>query len=76
METIYTTYNSANPLLFEEENLLGYCVGGYHPLVIGDALQSGRYDVHHKLGHGGYSTVWLCRDNRFVVRESRPFPWN
>jgi serine/threonine protein kinase len=22
----------------------------------------GRYRVIHKLGHGGFSTVWLCQD--------------
>jgi hypothetical protein len=38
-----------------------YHPGGYHPVAIGDHLHD-RYRIVHKLGHGGYSTVWLARD--------------
>ncbi|KAK4040217.1 protein kinase dsk1 [Parachaetomium inaequale] len=44
------------------ENLEGYMVGGYHPTVIGDSFHEGRYEIVHKLGFGGYSTIWLARD--------------
>ena len=45
------------------ENLEDYQVGGYHPIYLGDHLgNAGRYQVIHKLGHGGFSTVWLFRD--------------
>ncbi|KAK9238400.1 kinase-like protein, partial [Lipomyces kononenkoae] len=44
------------------ERLEKYGPGGYHPIVIGDVLQT-RYKVVHKLGYGTYSTTWLCRDN-------------
>ncbi|KAL8724109.1 MAG: hypothetical protein Q9181_006980 [Wetmoreana brouardii] len=40
----------------------GYHVGGYHPVNINDELSDGRYHVVHKLGFGGYSTVWLAKD--------------
>ncbi|OJZ91184.1 hypothetical protein ASPFODRAFT_124273 [Aspergillus luchuensis CBS 106.47] len=43
------------------ETLEGYQPGGYHPVMIGDVLHS-RYRIVDKLGHGGYSTVWLARD--------------
>lgn len=46
-----------------------YQPGGYHPILIGDVLQS-RYRVVHKLGYGTYSTTWLCRDsqsNKYVA---------
>lgn len=33
-------------------------------MAIGDRL-GGHYKVLNKLGHGGYSTVWLARDERF-----------
>jgi serine/threonine-protein kinase SRPK3 len=47
------------------ENLEDYQAGGYHPIHLGDRLgNKGRYHVIHKLGHGGFSTVWLCRDSR------------
>lgn len=48
----------------EVENLEEYRVGGFHPTVIGDAFHSGRYEVAHKLGFGGYSTIWLARDRQ------------
>lgn len=43
------------------ESLEKYAPGGYHPIMIGDMLHK-RYRIVHKLGHGGYSTVWLARD--------------
>ncbi|KAG7425590.1 Serine/threonine-protein kinase SRPK [Fusarium oxysporum f. sp. raphani] len=46
------------------EPLEEYQEGGYHPVHIGDVLgPSDRYRVIHKLGHGGFGTVWLCRDS-------------
>ncbi|TKA76118.1 hypothetical protein B0A49_03666 [Cryomyces minteri] len=46
-----------------EESLYRYRPGGYHPVHLGDFLSNGRYEVVHKLGFGGYSTVWLARDH-------------
>ena len=34
------------------------CIG---PICIGDVLVQ-TYRIEHKLGHGGYSTVWLAHD--------------
>ena len=42
-----------------------YRPGGYHPLEIGEEVHNGRYLILHRLGHGGYSTVWLALDNRY-----------
>ena len=39
--------------------------GGYHPVEIGD-IYNGRYHVIRKLGWGHFSTVWLCRDKKWV----------
>lgn len=47
---------------FEVEDFEAYTVGGYHPTLIGDVFDGGRYKVVHKLGWGGYSTTWLARD--------------
>lgn len=44
------------------EDFEDYIIGGYHPTVIGDHFHDGRYEVVHKLGFGGYSTIWLARD--------------
>jgi len=39
-----------------------YVPGGLHPVTLGDSLHQGRYSIRHKLGYGGYSTVWMARD--------------
>ncbi|KAF4448145.1 cmgc protein kinase [Fusarium austroafricanum] len=38
-----------------------YEEGLYYPVCIGEVLLS-RYRVEHKLGHGGFSTVWMAHD--------------
>lgn len=44
------------------ENLENYRPTGFHPTSIGAILKDGRYKLVHKLGFGGYSTIWLARD--------------
>ncbi|KAK4207539.1 kinase-like domain-containing protein [Rhypophila decipiens] len=41
-----------------------YRPGGFHLVHLGDTLDDGpaRYKIVHKLGFGGFSTVWLARD--------------
>lgn len=39
-----------------------YRPGGLHPVHIGDTFSNGKYRIIHKLGHGGFSTVWLARE--------------
>lgn len=41
---------------------LNYRPGGFHPVHLDDIFKKGRYIVIHKLGHGGFATVWLGRD--------------
>ncbi|RAK92428.1 kinase-like protein [Aspergillus costaricaensis CBS 115574] len=49
-------------LLYTQERLSKYRPGGYHPVCLGDTFKNGRYEIHHKLGWGGFSTVWLAKD--------------
>ncbi|KAK9426952.1 kinase-like protein [Lipomyces doorenjongii] len=51
-------------LLHTEEKLSRYQPGGYHPVCLGDTFKDGRYKIHHKLGWGGFSTVWLAKDRK------------
>jgi len=45
------------------EDINRYTTGGYHPIRLGDILESDTksYHVIHKLGRGSFSTVWLAR---------------
>ncbi|KAJ9155232.1 Kinase-like protein [Pleurostoma richardsiae] len=55
--------------LGECEDLENYEPGGFHPVHLDDVYDS-RYRVVHKLGFGGFSTVWLAREtltNRWVA---------
>lgn len=45
------------------EDINRYRPGGYHPIEISDKLNQ-RYSIVDKLGHGGYSTIWLARDEK------------
>lgn len=47
----------------ESEDTLQYLNGYFYPVRIGDVL-NGRYQVVHKLGRGGFSTVWLAHDRK------------
>jgi serine/threonine protein kinase len=38
-----------------------YEQGLYYPVCIGEVLAM-RYRIEHKLGHGGFSTVWMAHD--------------
>lgn len=49
------------------ESLLCYKPGGFHPVKLGDTFRDGRYEIHHKLGWGDSSTVWLAHDKELVI---------
>ncbi|KGO67791.1 hypothetical protein PITC_048770 [Penicillium italicum] len=51
----------ASNMKFEEETHPGYTAEASYSVIIGQVFQS-RYQVIGKLGFGGYSTVWLCKD--------------
>ncbi|KAG8164297.1 hypothetical protein KVR01_006215 [Diaporthe batatas] len=57
---VYAEYSGLDDHSIEDVD--DYAPGGLHPTHLGDLLGDGRYKVILKLGHGGYGTVWLCRD--------------
>ena len=48
-----------------EENLPWYTHERFYPVRLGEVFRD-RYQVLGKLGYGGSSTVWLCRDLSYV----------
>lgn len=56
----YKRLHSLGPV--SEEKITRYCVGGYHPVRIGDLFHDGKYKIISKLGYGVYSAVWLAFD--------------
>lgn len=51
--------------LDDVEDIEEYRTGGFHPVHIGDVFAKEGYRVLHKLGYGGFSTVWLARDDHY-----------
>src|SRR5690554_4623722 len=47
----------------ESEPRERYLENKYYPLRIGEVL-AGKYRIEHKLGWGGFSTVWMAQDTR------------
>lgn len=56
-------------LLYNQEKLSRYRPGGYHPVRLGDTFKDSRYEVHHKLGWGSSSTVWLADDRMYAIAK-------
>jgi serine/threonine-protein kinase SRPK3 len=58
------------PNVGDTEDIERYTPGGFHPVHLGDVYDNKRYRIVHKLGAGGFSTVWLARDeseNKWVA---------
>lgn len=66
--SLFSTVSPTDQFLYKStidaEPLHRYRKGGYHPITLGSFLDNGRYKILHKLGWGGYSTVWAARDQR------------
>lgn len=60
----WTLYDDRSGRIHPHEPLERYVPGGFHPVTLGDTFKDGRYVVRHKLGYGGFSTVWLASDEQ------------
>jgi serine/threonine-protein kinase SRPK3 len=54
-------------LLYNQEKISHYKIGGFHPVRLGDTFKEGSYTICHKLGWGGDSTVWLAYDRVYIA---------
>lgn len=43
------------------ESICTYQKGGFHPVVLRNIINN-RYVLVHKLGNGGFATVWMVED--------------
>lgn len=43
--------------------------GGFYPARLGETFDSGRFVITRKLGWGGFSSVWLARDRKYVLEN-------
>lgn len=66
-EKLQKLYKMTSNVFLNEEDFLAYRLGGFHPVSLGDTLKDGRYKIYHKLGYGGFSTVWVAKDYRYVT---------
>src|SRR5690554_5153541 len=62
-----------NSLLLTQERPSRYKPGGLHPVEVGDTFNDGRYIVIHKLGFGGFSSVWAAHDKKYVIDSANAF---
>jgi len=42
--------------------------GGFYPVRLGETFEDGRFVITRKLGWGGFSSVWLARDRKYVSK--------
>ncbi|KAM0325452.1 hypothetical protein ACHAQA_007439 [Verticillium albo-atrum] len=64
LDRIQPYAHHAYEILEDVESPEDYEPGGFHPIRIGDVFRDGRYRIIHKLGYGGYSTIWLAKDEQ------------
>ena len=66
------TYEASEELKvmeWPEEDLTSTMIegGGFYPVRLGETFDNERFVITRKLGFGGFSSVWLARDRKFVI---------
>ena len=74
-----STYQASKDLQgmqWPEENLTSNSDegGGFYPARLGETFDDGRFVITRKLGWGGYSSVWLARDRKYVLETTSLYP--
>ena len=47
---------------------------GFYPVRLGETFDEGRFVITRKLGWGGFSSVWLARDRKYVLKTISLYP--
>lgn len=72
-ESLTVTYQpneALKSLKWPEENLTSTIDegGGFYPTRLGETFDDERFVITRKLGWGGFSSVWLARDRKCVLK--------
>ena len=73
-DTVWQPSDSLKALKWPEEDLASTAdeSGGFYPLRLGETFDEQRFVITRKLGWGGFSTVWLARDRKYVLEILNP----
>ena len=65
----YQASEGLRAMEWPEENLTSTMTegGGFYPVRLGETFDNERFVITRKLGFGGFSSVWLARDRKFVI---------
>ena len=74
--SVYQGTEDLKGLEWSEESLTSAANegGSFYPARPGETLDDGRFVITKKLGCGGFSSVWLARDRKYVLEAMSLYP--